>query len=65
MVAKHPQLAAQRGLIFAQALLRFFGVIQHGVCIRQETLSGLRQTHPHGYRVAIAADPHCSSSTRR
>jgi hypothetical protein len=42
------QAAAQRRLIFAQALVRLLGVSQHGLCVRQQTLSRLRQAHPMG-----------------
>jgi hypothetical protein len=45
---KQTQVAAQHRLIFAQALVRRFGVSQHGSCVLQQTLSRLRQIHPMG-----------------
>ena len=53
---KQTQVTAQRRLIFPQALGRGFGVSQQGLCVRQQTLSGLRQAHP----VGIAPQERCA-----
>jgi hypothetical protein len=45
---KQTQVAAQRRLIFPQALGRRFGLSQNGLGVRQQTLSGLGQAHPMG-----------------
>lgn len=54
---KQTQVAAQRRLIFPQALGCRFGVNQNGLCVRQKTLSGLGQAHP----VRIAPQESCAT----
>jgi hypothetical protein len=41
-------MAAQPRLTLSQALVRLFRVIQHGLRIRQQTLSRFRKAHPVG-----------------